>query len=376
MKHYNRYLIFICMLFNKNKNITEKSISYPLCSESWILSSLVPFCIEKGLLIEDFLHNNHKPNCPIHSLEKKRELFKSTYEAYKIGISESREKLTGEIVTTLIDQPKKYSFDEAILVHGTINLKFNDFYSGFFKDKKIKKGHLRLHKEPQLVAVDKQLSELSWPGNLDDSQRRAAAWFLYLEMKKQVKPFIIGHSHGGTIVLLTLSYLLDDPDCKNLLKKIKGIILVGTPIDNENNDIAIKIAQTGITIYNIFSYGDFTQIADPTMKGCQKGSLTKRHICSPISNLPIFNIHLALQIDKNKILVPGHIEFPGFFATKSGKMRHMRLAWKYSRSKPLYEKDGINDLLHIAQSIKALHDLKESKETNSIEPCYILYVYQ
>lgn len=253
-----------------------------------------------------------------------------------------------------------------IVVHGTMYVGPVSLFNSFVLEKKQNinwiKREMKHHKKPCLKKIDTNLYEFVWPGHLSHYERLEVAKNLYREINilfKNTPIILVGHSHGGTVILNAISLLIKNmKNCCAEIPVIKKIILAGTPIDSINNKNANLAASIKIPVYNFFSHNDWIQIIDYSM-GCHRSGYKrpKRIYVKDQKDLPIYNIHLSLE-RKNKRHNPGHLGYPGFFVTKHGFHSIWETGKKYIKSESLFCRHGLHDLIYITDYLeKYMSDL-------------------
>lgn len=111
---------------------------------------------------------------------------------------------------------------------------------------------------PDVYPFDK-FYYFGWSGGLSFSSRRQAARDLYFELKKLEPPFVlIGHSHGGNVILELAAVAREMNDSEFVVDKV---ILLATPAQLATSCFAHDPIFK--QIYNIYSACDFFQILDP-----------------------------------------------------------------------------------------------------------------
>lgn len=116
-----------------------------------------------------------------------------------------------------------------------------------------------------------------WSGRNNDVDRKLAGAILAHDLLRLIYEYpsekinLIGHSHGGNVIIEALSYLAKYRGCPH---KVDNVVLLGTPqiyLRNENQ-IILRHAQENIgnvvrnTIYNIYSEEDRIQTSAASLR--------------------------------------------------------------------------------------------------------------
>lgn len=142
-----------------------------------------------------------------------------------------------------------------------------------------------------------------WSGDLSFSKRKEAAKSLYKHIKNLSEPItLIGHSHGGNVILELLNIMKK----KNSTLIIDRIILLGTPVQYATHDF---LSFSNVNKVNVlYSAGDYIQIFDPQGIYKKTNNKSKTNFFSSRT----FN-HKHENLKQVKVLInnrnPWHIEF-------------------------------------------------------------------
>lgn len=174
-------------------------------------------------------------------------------------------------VPGIIQSPNSSNGYTTVLVHGTLApfidklMHTYDILMGLqsAKDPHAMLFHGRIarvlnNSAPDVYPFDK-FYYFGWSGGLSYTSRRQAARDLYIELKKLDPPFVlIGHSHGGNVILELAAVAREAGDTDFAVEKA---ILLATPAQLATSCFAHDPLFK--RIYNIYSACDFFQILDP-----------------------------------------------------------------------------------------------------------------
>lgn len=157
-----------------------------------------------------------------------------------------------------------------IFIHGTLFTGINylvhtfDIPLGLTRADKVSPlvhGHIpkKLHHAAPQEFADNNFYYFGWSGLLSFSQRRQAALQLYHIIKQLPQPItLIGHSHGGNIILELGRILEERADTQPIIDRV---ILLATPIQAATSKYAA--VPNFKEVYSCYSEGDWIQILDP-----------------------------------------------------------------------------------------------------------------
>lgn len=98
-----------------------------------------------------------------------------------------------------------------------------------------------------------------WSGDLSFSERRKAAQDLYKYIKTLSNPItLIGHSHGGSVLLELLHVIAEHGDTDLIIDRV---VLLGTPVQHVTHDFVYSPNVRKVNV--LYSSGDYLQILDP-----------------------------------------------------------------------------------------------------------------
>ncbi len=396
-------LLFILMIFSSihgDENLNNDSNECPAESTSSVFSyhnssyapswcmknfkNIVPYVFEK---IINFTTNNSSifgyiTKSPYIGNTKKFDKHVLSY-----SLNESLESLKkAKTKKTLFIPQQEKNFDDffidknVIMVHGTSEVELSDFYNNFFleisgNDDYIKNRVEELQPSHTLIELkNKRYKNFLWSGVLSHYARNNASKALFNHINNSKKYVLIGHSHGGTVILNMAHFFSKENNPVDI------IVLIGTPISEKNKENAHIFSQNGTKIYNIFSYGDIQQISDPTLVITTD---LPQHIIETDATTPsIFNIHLGLQLKNQKnIYAPDHLEYPGFFSGKNGKLGLFQLFIDFLRPGKLIDRsryetnqEGICDILTIVQEVDQLIQFDQLHQNDKV--LHVIYRYK